>query len=216
MNYIEIKNVSGATVIWAGIELADDAVYIIPSTVSDRQVWQKSDAVITAIGNGDAQVGNGDTFLTSSSEAMSWFMDYNPPQVQSMSFPFASKVTDTGSKLFRRVHGISSGALTAGQKTSIRFTIPYTRCKITTLEIIGAEVGDVTDFSVYDSTTGVLTGVPNYKLNQFGFDVNLSAEFHRDRSNYDADLVAGLQIELDYMSVSNKSVGINVVLHEVV
>ncbi len=129
---------------------------------------------------------------------------------------FASKTINVGDvvkKLYKREHGIQS-TLTSGANT-VMFTIPYGWVKIIGLELIGGEVLDTVDFFVLDSTSGTYSGVPNYTLNQFGFNVNVTPGEYEEMCNYDADLYYGMQIKIIYNSVSNKTVGINFNLNEV-
>ena len=125
--------------------------------------------------------------------------------------PFGAKEID-GKKLYKRVHGVEE-ALSAGSN-DILFTVSYPWVKITGIEIIGGEVGDKVDFYVLDSTTGTYTTVPNYQLNQFGFDVNVAPNYYAHKSEFDADLYIGMQLKVVYNSASAKDVGINFILNE--
>lgn len=127
--------------------------------------------------------------------------------------PFASKTLRNGKKLFKRIHGVQHTLTTANNK--IDFIVPYTQAKITGLEIIGANIGDVADFSVYDNSVGTISGIPNFKLNQFGFAVNMSKDFHKEVSQYDADLIQGMKLEVDYTGTVNQLVCVNFILHEI-
>ena len=55
-------------------------------------------------------------------------------------------------------------------------------------------------------------------LNQFGFDVCVSAGLYEDQSTYDADLGGTMEIGLTYKNNSDAeiTVGVNYVLHELV
>lgn len=132
-----------------------------------------------------------------------------------LSTPFASKIV-AGGKLYRRKHGIRS-TVSANSAKSIKFTVPYEIAKIDEVEIINCAGVDTVDLKILDSDTGTYTTVPNYLLNQFGFDVNLSDIYYTDASNYDAELNIGMQIEIIYKNnePDTKSIGINFVLHEV-
>jgi hypothetical protein len=89
---------------------------------------------------------------------------------------FADKKLPNGKKIYKRVHGQSAGVSTT--QSSHKFVIPYTECKITAVEIVGAEKGDFVDFKIL---------APNdAQLNQFGFNVYLAADFHEEVSNYEA------------------------------
>jgi hypothetical protein len=138
------------------------------------------------------------------------------PEIQVQSQPaFAAKSFNTAQgikKLYARVHGIQQ-ALTSGANT-IDFTIPYPWVKITGLMVFSGEALDTVDLSIYDTATGTYSGVPNYKLNQFGFAANISKDSFEWTSPYDADLYQGMIIKITYNSVSAKTIGINYILNE--
>lgn len=132
--------------------------------------------------------------------------------------PFGSKKLPNGQSLFRRIHGLKldlDGTLTSQKVT---FTVPYVSAKITSTEIISAVEGDQIDFKVLDTAAGTVTTVPNYPLNQFGFGVYPSAGRYEQKSEYDADLFLGLQLEITLTPCDTvaRSVYFNLVLHEVV
>lgn len=131
--------------------------------------------------------------------------------------PFAAKVLPNGKKLFRRKHGVSE-TIEANSSGTISLVIPYALAKVNKVEIINCAVGDTADLKVYDTPTGTISTVPNYMLNQFGFDVVLPNGFYVDESNYDADLIQDMKIEITYTNNSdqNRLVGINIVLHQLV
>ena len=126
--------------------------------------------------------------------------------------PFASKNLGT-KRLFKRVHGVRQN-VTEGSNDII-FTIPYAWAKITGLEVIDGESGDTVCLHVLDTTTGTYSTVPNYELNQFGFDVNVAKDCYAYHSEFDADLYINMQVKIVYSSKSAKSVGINLILNEV-
>ena len=125
--------------------------------------------------------------------------------------PFSSKEIGSQS-LFTRVHGSSFEAV-IGLNTH-NFNIPYPNVKFNEMEIIGCEVGDSIDLSILDTPTGLLSTVPNYKLNQFGFSVFLPNGFYQRLSKYDASLIKDMKISVDYESVTAKTVYLNFILHE--
>lgn len=130
--------------------------------------------------------------------------------------PFASKVLPNGMKLFRRKHGYKETIL-AGQSKGTKIVTPYDQCKINKLEVIGANPLDRIDLKVLDTPAGLLTGVPNYMLNQFGFNVVVSELLYSDKSDYDADLIKDMQVEITYYNDSSNdiTVGYNIIFHEV-
>lgn len=127
--------------------------------------------------------------------------------------PFAAKVLPNGKKLYGRAHG-KAFTLTAGANT-LDFDVPYAACKITGMEIVGGEIGDTLDFFILDDDSGTYSTIPNYMLNQFGFDVAVSKDFYKRESAYDADLYYNMCISIAYYSQTAKTVYINYILHEV-
>lgn len=126
---------------------------------------------------------------------------------------FKDKVLPDGKKLYNRTTGKK---FTAIQGFNIfTFAIPFTQMKFTGIEVINCEIGDKVDLFVTDDATGSYTTVPNYELNQFGFEVNMPDKFYTRESNYDADLFQGMIVKAVYNSASAKDVYINYLIHEV-
>jgi hypothetical protein len=134
-------------------------------------------------------------------------------KVNTTNQPFAAKVLADGRKLFQRVHG-ESYTLNSGANT-FEFEVPYPQVKFNEIEIIGAELGDRADLNVLDTASGLISGIPNFKLNQFGSGVYIKPDYYPRASNYDADLFQGMKISMDYNSQSAKTIYINFILHEV-
>jgi len=135
--------------------------------------------------------------------------------------PFASKVLKDGTKLFRRKYGVKE-TIGANSEKDIIFTVPYAKAKINKVEVISANALDRIDLFVkspVDEPTATAYGMPtNYLLNQFGFNVIVSDLLYSDKSDYDADVFAGMQVVIRYKNDTNenKSVGFNLIYHEVV
>lgn len=127
--------------------------------------------------------------------------------------PFASKVLENNFKLFKRFIGIQQ-ELTTGNNV-ITYTIPYNWVKIVGIDVVNCEPLDTANLEILDSSSGTYTGIPNFKLNQFGFNANLPQGFFSVKSNYDSDLYLGMQIKITYNSKSSKTIGINFDFHEV-
>jgi len=125
--------------------------------------------------------------------------------------PFGPKEID-GKKLYKRIHG-TRPSLTTGTN-EVLFTVPYAWVKITSLEVVGGELGDYASFYILDSSTGTYTQVPNSILNQFGYATNIAKDAYQQRSEFDADLYINMQIKIIYNSVSNKTIGLNYILTE--
>ena len=130
---------------------------------------------------------------------------------------FSSKETN-GAKLFRRKYGCASEVIPAGEVGFIKIIVPYTNVKINELEIINGREGDTLDLKILDTSTGAVTGYPNYLLNQFGFDVYLPNGFYRDVSTYDASLFYGMQIEIVYKNNGTTPIKVfgNIIFHQLV
>jgi hypothetical protein len=129
--------------------------------------------------------------------------------------PFKSKAVD-GGMLFRRKHGFNL-LIDANSTGIITLIVPYAACKINQVEFVNAKVGDTVDLKVHDTATGTLSTIPDYMLNQFGFAAELPDGLYLDKSDYDADLIAGMQIKIHYSNSSTDAHTIrgNITYHEV-
>lgn len=126
---------------------------------------------------------------------------------------FADKKLTDGKKLYARTHG-KSFQVSIGANT-LDFDVPYNTCKINGIEIINGEIGDKVDLFVLDDDSGSYSTIPNFVLNQFGFDANVAKDFYNRESKYDADLYLNMCISVTYYSTSSKTIYINYLLHEV-
>jgi len=130
--------------------------------------------------------------------------------------PFSAKTTiinGVTKKLYARTTGFQQ-ALTSGANT-ITYTATYTQAKLVGAEIINCEALDFLDFKVYDDSNGTYSGYPNLLLNQFGYSVNLPKDFYQRISPFDADVYSGMVLKVTYNSISNKTIGINLIINEV-
>lgn len=127
------------------------------------------------------------------------------------SLPFASKKMN-GKSLYKRIHGISCDVEIGANE--ILFTVPYNLCKITGIEFLNGSHGDSCSLEVLDTATGLITGIPNQKLNQFGFSVYVAHGFYEHKSEYDADLYKDLQLKIIYTSIEDKNIAMNFILNE--
>ena len=130
--------------------------------------------------------------------------------------PFGSKtmvINGVTKKLYARFTGMQQ-AVTAGSNT-LSFTITYPWVKIIGVEVIGAENLDTADLKIKDTATGTYSGVANYVLNQFSYTLNLSKDFYQKMAQFDADIYQGMVIEVTYVSISDKTIGFNILMNEV-
>lgn len=138
---------------------------------------------------------------------------------------FDAKELPNGKKLFRRSHGITTLMIANGE-TTVDFVIPYNACKMNKMEIFWLPEEVKLDLKVLDTPSGTIQAsfgvseedrVPNLEVNQFGFNVNAAKDYYVDESKYDADLIKDMvvRIVLKNSTEISKTVGINLILHEV-
>lgn len=132
-----------------------------------------------------------------------------------LNLPFTSKDLPNGKRLKRRKHGYTH-TLTTGT-SSMEIVVPYAHAKINQAEIVWAPEGLTCNFKVLDTAIGTYSTVPDFLLEQFGFNVNVAKDFFTDISQYEADMYAGMRIKIEFnnTSIVEKTIGINVVFHEV-
>lgn len=118
--------------------------------------------------------------------------------------PWASKRTKDGKRIIRRKHGLGTHDVRIDQINVIDFEVPYNHCKIDELEIIGCQKFDMVSLKSIGGVFDI----------QVGFDMVLPANYYKDKSDYDADLYKGQTIRLEYKSETDKRVGFNITLHE--
>lgn len=211
----KVKNTSESTDVWAGMQIPPNTYYIIESVELHR--WQNDSKVLSDIGSGILLVNDGTNDISDVASAINHLKGTGPQSVVSTQLAFAQKTTEDGKKLFRRKHGTKK-TIPANTTDTLEIIVPYTYAKINKAEIINCSSGDTADLKVYDNSVGTISGVPNYMLNQFGFGVVMPDGMYIDESNYDADLIQGMKIELSYTNNTGnaKEVGLNITLHQLV
>jgi len=224
MRIIKIKNDSGQAQTISGSVLADQDV-INFNTYRELEDFRNNSSYIEMVSNQNFIVQNAEGDISSISEALAWLFQDNPSDVkiidQVSSSAFASK--SIGEKrLFKRVHGVKT---TLSGDTVVDIVIPYNECKVDKIEILWAPKGLTVDFKVYDTPAGTITStlaatgytaIPNFMLNQFGFDVGVAEGEFREESKYDADLIKDMKLELTIKNPANLTdeVCVNFTLHE--
>lgn len=130
---------------------------------------------------------------------------------------FSNKHSMDGKSLYARERGVAGVTIASGATTNIIHTISFPTVKINGAQIHGCRLGDTVNFKVIDSTTGTYTTVPNYLLNQFGFNVNMPSGSFEKQYPYDADLYQGMQVVTEYTNNGSESVTVyvNLDIHEV-
>ena len=207
-----LYNTTNSSRYYQGREIQAESFFTIPNNLLSE--YQEDTAVLQDLATQTIKMSaDGETAMTTSiSQQIDFLKDRLNPVVEVQTLPaFASK-TFGDKKLYKRVHGVRP-SLSQGSN-DIVWEVPYAWIKFMSIEIMGAENGDYCSLYVLDSEEGLITTVPNYVLNQFGFEANIAKDFYCHKSEFDADLYAGLQVKIVYNSVSAKSIGINFVMNE--
>lgn len=101
---IQIKNDSGSVQTWAGKEFAIAEEYTVP-TDTNRIKYQNNSALLTAIGDGDALVGNGSEYFTDVNTAINWLKGHNTSPIDTDGAPLSrNKITKSGWHF--QLHGV--------------------------------------------------------------------------------------------------------------
>jgi hypothetical protein len=217
-----LKNTTEANKTYLGQTILPGEYFEIP--IEDESLYAKNDTLLLDVANGNivvSRLGDVSGEISSFNESILFLQGNLPSEVRVTDspelYPFAQKVLKDGKKLFRRKHG-KRQIIPKNSIGIITFEVPYVHCKIDEVEIINCCGNDNVDLKVLDNAAGTFSGVPNYVLNQFGFNVCLSDLYYTDSSNYDADLYQSMIIEVTYYNnfEEDKNIGINFVLHEVV
>lgn len=210
-----VFNNSGSTKTWIGQDVTDQTYFQIPA--ANLAAWADDTVVQSDVLSGAAIMSTtaaSSGHISDPSTGLNFLKDLNIPEVHvNGQPPFADKVTSTGLKLYRRVHGVKK---TLSGDTTFDIVVPYSQCKINAIEILWAPAGLQADLKVYDTPTGTISTVPNYMLNQFGFDAGIAANYYEEASNYDADLIADMKVEVTLKNPNNATdeVCVNFILHE--
>lgn len=133
-------------------------------------------------------------------------------KVEVTSIPAMASKTVGTKKLFKRVNGIQSDVVVGNNE--IFFVCPYPWAKFLGIEFFWAAEGTFVSLEVFDTPEGLISGVPNYKLNQFGFNANIASGFYSHKSEFDADIFEGMVIKITYNSNVSKRIGINFIMNE--
>lgn len=204
-----VKNTKQTTDTWCGMQVQAGVYYQLEYLEYTK--WANNSKVLTDIGSGDlivAKDDSGNTDYSDVSEAINFLKDLDVKTVKTEAF--ANK-----GQLFFRGQGVSQ-TITANSTANIIFTIPYPKTKLNGVEILYGAKGDTCNFKVLDSTTGSYTTVPNYLLNQFGYNWNVEEGSQKELLPYDADVFYGMQLVVEYTNNDNidKLIGINFYIHE--
>jgi hypothetical protein len=112
--------------------------------------------------------------------------------------------------------GISCTA-TLSASSNCDYVIPYAHVKFNGIEIINGQVGDKVNLKIIDTATGTYSTIPNYTLNQFGYDWYLkNQEASKEILPYVSDLYNGMIIRVEYNNASSvsRTIYVNFYIHE--
>jgi len=126
------------------------------------------------------------------------------------SHPFGAKAD-----LNFRGTGIS-GTLAAGEEKQLDMAVAWPKVELTGVEIMGGSLGDNVQLKIVDTEEGTYSTIPNYVLNQFGYDWNLPGTLYIKELPYNATLYQGMKIAVVYKNNSTDAteVFINFDIHE--
>jgi len=210
---IAINDVGGETVPAGGQLIIDPANY---------DLFSRSVDVLAPLADGSLLFNDGSNDIADPNIAVRLLMGgLNIVKVEGQP-AFADKVLPDGGKIYIRDWGEKFSVTAydwqadpAPAPNELKLAVPFPHVKLDELEIIGGEKGDRVSFHVWDDTSGTYTTIPNYPLNQFGFMTGVAADHFKKKSKYDADLYYGMQIVIDYYSMSAKDILINYGFNEV-
>lgn len=207
---IRFKNNTGEARSWAGQEILPGSYYTLET--GEDVVWSKNSSVLSSITAGELVLNDGTSDVVVTSEALKILFGLAPKDVQVvMNPPFASKAIGT-KKVFARMTG-KKFPVTVGLNT-LNFLIPKNEMKMNGVEITNGKVGETVNFKVLDTATGTISTIPNFMLNQFAFDVNLPDGFYSQKSDYDADVIKDLVIQIEITAVESRDLCVNYLIHE--
>ena len=134
-----------------------------------------------------------------------------------LNLPFASKDLADGRKLKRRTNGFQF-TIPASDSITVTYTCPYVHAKMNEVEVYWAPEFVSAIMNVKDTAAGTYSTVPNKILDTFGNSANIGEGYWKGRSEYDADVYGGMVLEfiITNGSAVSKTVGINMIFHEVV
>lgn len=209
MSYvIQIKNDSGSVQTWAGKEFAIAEEYTIPSD-TNRFKYSNNSALLTAIGSGDALVGDGTEYFTDINKAVNWLKNIDP-----IVTVYAQSAAPD---LNFRGKGIEQ-TITAGQTQNVDYLITEAREFDEIVIILKDHVfGDKADLQFVDKD-GVAYPAGTV-LATFFYDYYFAEDQQNQgilKVDYTGTLVAGFYLRLKYYSTGGTDVKVkaNLFLHK--
>lgn len=213
-----IRNISLETKVYQGREILAGDFFLITQNLESK--YSQDLTLISDLANNIVKMSsNGtDNIPGSQSDHIDFLKGMLAANVNIGATPsFTSKTITTSDGSIKKLHARNTGfqqALIVGTNV-FSYTAIYPWVKMIGVEIINCEALDIGEFKVFDTPAGTYSGVPNLLLNQFGYTLNLPKDFYSRSSPFDADLYQGMKLEFTYVSISAKTIGINMIMNEV-
>lgn len=104
----------------------------------------------------------------------------------------------------------------ANATTSCEYVVEYGHVKFNGISILNGNNGDTCNLKVLDNSTGLFSSIPDYTLDQFGYDWNVMASGTKEMLPYVADLYQTMRIVIEYTNNtdSNLELMVNYYIHE--
>lgn len=209
----KLKNTTSSDIILLGQTIEALGEYTLQVGEAERHA--ENDATLSAIGAGSIVVNDGADL--SISTGIDLLKGLNPIKAVIESSPAFGSKTFWHNGAVKKLYARNCGAqqtLSVGSNT-LSYVVPYPWVKMVGVEVINSEALDKVDFKIKDTATGTYSGVPNYTLNQFAYAHNLPKDYYIRGAQFEADFYVGMVIEVTYISLSEKTIGINFLLNEV-
>lgn len=90
-------------------------------------------------------------------------------------------------------------------------------CKFNGVELLYALGADTCNLKILDDASGTYSTIPNYTLDQFGYNWNVTKDLCVKELDYDAHLYPGMRIVVEYTNnhTGPVTIGLNLNIHRV-
>jgi hypothetical protein len=210
---IYIKNISGSQIIVRGVVIEDNTYYEIQET--HRIDWYNDESVYAFIGSDQLQIAklnDGSNDIQDKVKQWEYLGNELPSQVEISTPIINNAFANKGNHHFRGTG--KKFICAANTTTSCEFEISYTHVKFNGVNILNGNSGDTCNLKVLDNAAGTFSTVPNYTLDQFGFDWNITDS--KELLPYVADLYQTMKIVIEYTNNtdSETEIFVNYYIHE--
>ena len=104
----------------------------------------------------------------------------------------------------------------ANTTTSCEYPIEYGHVKFNGINLLSGNSGDTCNLKILDNSTGTFSSIPDYTLDQFGFDWNVMSSGTKEMLPYVADLYQTMRIVIEYTNNTDSELElmVNYYIHE--